>query len=117
MPLIQGIADCLANKTFRRNLLNDAKQQEFISFILEHYVSQGVEELDRSKMTSLLELKYETISDAVKELDGIPKIREVFIGFQEHLLSAYDGIVSDYFFHGGIRSPSLYFRPPTGENG
>lgn len=44
----------------------DAKQQEFLSFVLDHYVDQGVEELDQSKMVSLLELKYETVHDAVE---------------------------------------------------
>lgn len=63
----------------------DAKQQAFLSFVLDHYVDQGVEELDQSKMASLLELKYDTINDAVEELEGIPQIRDLFIGFQEYL--------------------------------
>nr|WP_320015690.1 type I restriction-modification enzyme R subunit C-terminal domain-containing protein [uncultured Desulfobacter sp.] len=63
----------------------DAKQQEFLSFVLDHYVDQGVEELDQSKMASLLELKYDTINDAVEELEGIPQIRDLFIGFREYL--------------------------------
>lgn len=63
----------------------DAKQQEFLSFALDHYVDQGVEELDQSKMASLLELKYDSIHDAVAELEGIPQIRDLFIGFQEYL--------------------------------
>jgi len=63
----------------------DAKQQAFLSFVLDHYIDQGVEELDQSKMASLLELKYDTINDAVEELEGIPQIRDLFIGFQEYL--------------------------------
>jgi len=63
----------------------DAKQQEFLSFVLDHYISQGVEELDQGKMKNLLELKYDTIRDAVDELQSISDIRNLFIGFQEHL--------------------------------
>lgn len=54
-------------------------------FVLDHYVDQGVEELDQIKMASLLELKYDSIHDAVAELEGIPQIRDLFIGFQEYL--------------------------------
>ena len=34
------------------------KQNEFLSFILGHYVSEGVGELDQAKLPGLLELKY-----------------------------------------------------------
>ena len=61
------------------------KQQEFIAFVLDHYVAQGVTELDDDKLPELLELKYDTIMDAVNELENIDLIRDVFIGFQEHL--------------------------------
>lgn len=63
----------------------DAKQQEFINFILEHYVENGVNELSPSKMRSLLELKYSTISDATQYLGSPAAIRETFVGFQRHL--------------------------------
>jgi type I restriction enzyme R subunit len=36
-------------------------------------------------MKSLLELKYNTISDATLELGSPAVIRETFIGFQKHL--------------------------------
>ncbi len=61
------------------------KQQEFLNFVLEQYVKEGVEELDDAKLPDLLELKYHAISDAKNELGEIKSIRETFIGFQQHL--------------------------------
>ena len=63
----------------------DAKQQEFLNFVLEQYVRDGVNELDDKKLPELLELKYKAIADAKKELGNIKSIREAFIGFQEYL--------------------------------
>ena len=61
------------------------KQQEFLNFVLDQYVKEGVEELDKSKLPDLLELKYHAISDAKQELGEIKNIRESFIGFQQYL--------------------------------
>ncbi len=63
----------------------NAKQQEFLNFVLEQYVKEGVDELDDAKLPDLLELKYKAIADAKRELGEIKSIRETFIGFQEHL--------------------------------
>lgn len=60
-------------------------QQQFLDFVLAHYVAQGVSELDQEKLPSLLELKYHSISDAVAALGSVGSIREVFVGFQKHL--------------------------------
>jgi type I restriction enzyme R subunit len=61
------------------------KQQEFINFVLQHYVDEGVGELDDMKLPDLLELKYHSVPDAVSQLGSIKDIRDVFIGFQEYL--------------------------------
>ena len=61
------------------------KQQQFLSFVLDHYITQGVSELDQEKLPVLLDLKYNSIRDAVAELGSVAEIRDVFIGFQEHL--------------------------------
>jgi type I restriction enzyme R subunit len=61
------------------------KQQEFLNFVLEQYVREGVDELDDSKLPDLLELKYKAIADAKRELGAIKSIRDTFIGFQQHL--------------------------------
>lgn len=61
------------------------KQREFIDFILGKYVEDGVRELAATKMRSLIELKYNTISDAANELGSPAAIRETFFGFQKYL--------------------------------
>lgn len=63
----------------------NAQQQEFLNFVLEQYVRDGVDELDDKKLPELLELKYKAIADAKRELGSIKSIRETFIGFQEYL--------------------------------
>jgi type I restriction enzyme, R subunit len=74
-------------KSHRTLILADYndRQQEFLSFILDHYIQQGVEELDEEKLPRLIELKYHAVADAVSELGKISVIRDMFIGFQEHL--------------------------------
>jgi type I restriction enzyme R subunit len=63
----------------------DYKQQEFLNFVLNKYVNSGVYELDEEKLSPLLLLKYNAITDAKKELGDIASIRNTFIGFQTHL--------------------------------
>lgn len=63
------------------------KQQEFLDFVLEQYVKEGVRELDSYKLKPLLELKYHAIQDAIAELGNVASIRETFIGFQQYLYS------------------------------
>ncbi|MBR9855485.1 MAG: hypothetical protein GYB37_13070 [Algicola sp.] len=67
--------------------LNDynSKQQEFLNFVLEQYVKEGVNELDDSKLLDLLKLKYKSIADFKRELGNIKSIRVTFIGFQGYL--------------------------------
>ncbi|GAB6143502.1 type I restriction-modification enzyme R subunit C-terminal domain-containing protein [Desulfocicer niacini] len=60
-------------------------QKEFLSFVLGHYISQGVGELDQAKLPDLLQLKYHSIGDAMTELGSASEILDVFIGFQKHL--------------------------------
>jgi type I restriction enzyme, R subunit len=62
----------------------NAKQQGFLDFVLSHYVSVGVDELDSEKLTPLLRLKYHnSISDAVADLGN--DINQAFVGFQKFL--------------------------------
>ena len=60
-------------------------QQAFIEFILNRYIDEGVTELSVGKMKSMIELKYNTISDAALEFGSAKVIREVFVGFQQYL--------------------------------
>jgi type I restriction enzyme R subunit len=64
----------------------NSKQQVFLDFVLSHYVSVGVEELDQEKLTPLLRLKYHnSIADAVADLGRPEEIGSVFAGFQKYL--------------------------------
>jgi len=65
----------------------NSKLQVFLNFVLAHYVSMGVEELDQEKLTPLLRLKYhDSITDAVADLGGKPEeINKAFAGFQKYL--------------------------------
>ena len=65
----------------------DERQREFLDFVLDQYIREGVQELDDEKLPNLLELKYGAVSDAVERLGSVSKIREVFVGFQKHLYS------------------------------
>jgi type I restriction enzyme R subunit len=63
------------------------KQRAFLDFVLQHYVTEGVEELSPNKLNPLLRLKYhDSITDAVADLGGQPEeISSFFAGFQKYL--------------------------------
>ncbi len=64
--------------------------EAFLDFVLAHYVNVGVEELDQEKLTPLLRLKYDSISDAIADLGGKPdEIGKVFAGFQKYLYERF----------------------------
>jgi type I restriction enzyme R subunit len=64
--------------------LND-NQKEFIDFVLSRYVEGGVEELDLDRLSSLIELKYNTVHDGLEVLGNVDEIKSTFIDFQKHL--------------------------------
>ncbi|MCH7882417.1 MAG: hypothetical protein IIB69_12785 [Proteobacteria bacterium] len=67
-------------------------QQEPGVELVDRYVDDGVHELALEKIKSLIELKYNTISDAAREIGSTAAIRELFIGFQHHL---YDVVTAE----------------------
>ena len=67
------------------------KQQAFLDFVLAQYVLVGESELDPDKLPELLQLKYGSPGDAVRELGSVAEIRATFHGFQRGL---YDAIAS-----------------------
>ena len=78
-----------ANAKVHINTRFSAKQQVFLDFVLSHYVSVGVEELDQSKLTPLLRLNYhDSLADAVADLGQPEEIGKVFAGFQKYLYAA-----------------------------
>ena len=70
-------------------VINDrfnSKQRAFLEFVLSHYITVGVEELDQGKLTPLLRLKYhDSIADAVADLGQPEEIGKCFTGFQRYL--------------------------------
>ena len=66
----------------------DHKQIEFIKFILDKYIEDGVKALSPSKIQSLVTLKYNTISDAATVLGSPKAIWKTFVGFQKYLYQA-----------------------------
>ena len=63
----------------------EEKQRAFLEFVLSHYVEEGVEQLNEDKLSPLLRLQYNALSDAVLELGTPPEIRDMFVGFQQYL--------------------------------
>ncbi len=63
-----------------------SKQQLFLDFVLQHYVSTGVQELAQEKLAPLLRLRYQnSIADAVADLGKPEDIGQLFAGFQRYL--------------------------------
>lgn len=62
------------------------RQRDFIDFVLEHYVNEGVEELNPVKLPPLLELMYGGYNEALEQLSSdADAVRELFFGFQKYL--------------------------------
>jgi type I restriction enzyme R subunit len=65
------------------------KQQAFLEFVLNQYVTQGVDELATDKLTPLLKLRYHNaLNDAMADLGDAAQVRAAFVGFQKYL---YEG--------------------------
>ena len=66
-----------------------SKQQLFLDFVLQHYVTMGVQELAQDKLAPLLRLRYQnSIADAVSDLGKPEEIGQLFSGFQKYLYEA-----------------------------
>ncbi len=56
------------------------KQRAFLDFVLLHYVTVGVEELDQEKLAPLLKLRYhDSIADAIADLGKAAEIRKISV--------------------------------------
>jgi type I restriction enzyme, R subunit len=68
------------------NIRFNTKQRAFLDFVLSHYVNEGVQELNRDRLTPLLRLRYrDSMADAVADLGKPEEIWNVFAGFQKYL--------------------------------
>jgi type I restriction enzyme R subunit len=65
----------------------EAKQLEFIDFLVSQYIESGVGELEESKLETLLEIKYSDVFNAVQTLGqgDVSKVRNLFLDFQKNL--------------------------------
>ena len=57
----------------------------FVSYLLKNYINSGIDELDISKLSTLLSARYGSINEAQKKLGTIKSIQDTFVSFQKHL--------------------------------
>lgn len=64
------------------------QQMEFVDFILQMYVRNGYKELGIEKLSTLIDMKYSTISDAKRKMNMQPAdMRTFFLEIQRQLYS------------------------------
>ena len=62
------------------------KQKAFLAFVLDQYVTKGVDELDSDKLTLLIKLRYNNaLHDAMADLGDVVQVRQAFVGMQRYL--------------------------------
>ena len=61
------------------------EHMEFIDYVLNNYIKDGIDELDDRKLGTIITNKYESNIDAERELGDLDTIRDVFVKFQKHL--------------------------------
>ena len=81
---IQRKARAVMSRTILENELTP-KQMEFVDFLVGQYVISGVDELDDSKLETLLAIKYKTAIEGVAALGSVDVARMIFLKFQKHL--------------------------------
>ena len=63
----------------------EEKLAAFLTFVLGHYVEEGVQDLSRDKLSDYLTIQFGSQVTGAKALGGIDKALESYIGFQAHL--------------------------------
>lgn len=65
----------------------EKSQLEFVDFLVNQYIQSGVEELEESKLQTLLEIKYSDVFEGIKTLGNgeVSKVRNLFLNFQKNL--------------------------------
>ena len=98
----QRRAEILQQTTLRQY---SKEQQEFVNYIMELYVRNGFKELDSDKLPTLIQMKYHSPHDAIRELKMQPaQIRQFFLGMQRQLYNG-QGVVNltiENHYHGTI---------------
>jgi type I restriction enzyme R subunit len=65
----------------------NANQIDFINFLLDQYIMNGIFELDPNKLPDLVQIKYGSIIDAEEKVGDIDTIKSTFNNFQKYLYS------------------------------
>ena len=66
------------------------QQMDFVNYVLDLYVRNGFKELDSDKLSTILEMKYHSLTDAMRQLGLKPyEMRNFFLDIQEEL---YNGL-------------------------
>jgi type I restriction enzyme R subunit len=65
----------------------EPKMVAFLDYVLGSYVENGVGDLDRSKLSDFVKIKFGTSKECSNELGGMPLVIDAFIGFQSQLYS------------------------------
>ena len=60
-------------------------QTEFIDFLVDKYIKEGVSQFNNDDLDVLVKMKYNTLADASNVLGGISEIRTTFTNFQKSL--------------------------------
>ena len=80
-------------------------QQDFVNYIMKLYVRNGFKELGSEKLPTLIQMKYHSPHDAVKELKMQPaEIRQFFLGMQHQLYNGMGNVNVEIHnhYHGNI---------------
>jgi type I restriction enzyme R subunit len=70
-----------------------AVQMEFVDFLVQQYVVAGVDELDDSKLETLLAIRYKPAMEGVGILGSVDIARNIFLKFQKHLYKPHSAYV------------------------
>ena len=60
-------------------------EKEFVEYVLRNYIDIGEDELDISKLSTVIRAKYGSISAAQEKLGTAQDIQKTFIDFQANL--------------------------------
>ena len=63
----------------------DQNEKEFVEYVLRNYIDIGEDELDVSKLSTVIRAKYGSISAAQEKLGTAQDIQKTFIDFQANL--------------------------------
>lgn len=78
----------LVRKDYYLNL--DAPMQELVDFLMAQYVRNGYKEFAKDNLSTLLQMKYGTPVDAMKQLHRtIPQIQDSYLKFQRELYKPF----------------------------